>query len=611
MELVKFLRETQDVIRDEVEKDIGPGDMPSPPEAIFTEHVMTHMAAEGITFEPTVCHYEALVPGSFGARGSNYKVKISGYAVSDTTDEAGNPDRLDLFVSLYKGLEEVESLPDQEVGKAAKEGLQFLRFCATGQLSGKIDKTNDAYALVSEVERIFKTLDSIRIFIITDALAKTRSYAPQDVEGKQVRLEIMDIQRLFNHWQQGRPRDELVVNFKDICGTALPSVWVPGNGDDEYDYALTAVPGEALRFLYEKYGPRILEANVRSFLGVNSKGVNKGIRDSLRDHPDRFMAYNNGIVIVADDAKLDTAADGSTGILWLQGMQIVNGGQTTASIYFAKKKHPDIDLSSVRVPAKIIVLRSGPSNDEELISNISRYANSQNVVKQSDLSANKPFHRELEKLSMRTYCPDGVGRWFYERSAGSYKVMLEKEATTPAQKKKLQTAIPPYRKLTKPDLAKFLFAWDQKPHIVSLGSQKNFQAFMDELMERETAGEQIVPDHEQFKKMIAKAILFKFAHKTIRPKFPAFQANITAYTVSILALKLEGNLNLNRIWLEQSVSAELQQQIAIWAEEVSEALHRGANGKMVSEWAKKVECWWKVRDNIYSPVQRNIPELTY
>lgn len=600
MELVDFLRETQAAIRDEVEKDISPGEAPIPPEAMFTEHVMTHMADEGITFEPTVCHYEAKV--------GTYKVKISGYAVSDTSDDAGNPDRLDLFVSLYKGLNELEPLPDSEAGKAAKEGLQFLKFCATGQLSSKLDETNDAYALVTEVERIFKTLDGIRIFIITDTVAKTRNYAPQDVEGKQVRLEIMDIQRLFNHWQQGRPRDELVVNFRDICGTALPSVWVPGSGDDEYDYALTAVPGEALRFLYEKYGPRILEANVRSFLGVSSKGVNKGIRDSLRDHPDRFMAYNNGIVVVADQAKLDTAADGSTGILWLQGMQIVNGGQTTASIYFAKKKHPGIDLSYVRVPAKIIVLRSGQADDEELIANISRYANSQNVVKQSDLSANKPFHRELEKLSMRTYCPDGVGRWFYERSAGSYKVMLEKEATTLAQKKKLQTTIPPYRKLTKPDLAKFLFAWDQKPYIVSLGSQKNFQAFMDELMERESAGENVIPDQEQYKLMIAKAILFKSAHKIIRPMFPAFQANITSYTISILALKLGTTLNLNRVWQEQSISPQLHRQIAIWAEEVNQALNQGAEGKMISEWAKKIECWWKIREVHYSATLTGIPE---
>lgn len=44
------------------------------------------------------------------------------------------------------------------------------------------------------------------------------------------------------------------------------------------------------------------------------------------------------------------------GIAWLKGLQIVNGGQTTASLYFTKKKYPDTDLSRVRVPAKISVL---------------------------------------------------------------------------------------------------------------------------------------------------------------------------------------------------------------------------------------------------------------
>ncbi|QHF46003.1 abortive phage infection protein [Pseudomonas sp. S35] len=602
MELVDFLRDTQASIREEIVKDVAPGEAPVPAEALFTEHVMMHMADEGITFEPTVCHY--------GAKVGNYKVKISGYSVSDTTDEQGNPDRLDLFVSLYKGLEDIEDVPDPEIGRAAKQGLHFLKFCATGKLSEALDETNEAYPLVTEVERIFKALDSIRIFVITDGQVKTRNYAPQDVEGKQVRLEVMDIQRLFNHWQQGRPRDELVVNFQDLCGTALPSVWVPGAGEDEYDYALTAIPGEALRFLYEKYGPRILEANVRSFLGVGSRGVNKGIRDSLRTNPERFMAYNNGIVVVADAAKLDRTADGSMGILWLQGMQIVNGGQTTASIYFAKKKNPDIDLNRVRVPAKIIVLRNADGSDEELISNISRYANSQNVVKQSDLSANKPFHRELEKLSMRTYCPDGVGRWFYERSAGSYKVMLEKEASTVVQKKKLQAAIPPYRKITKPDLAKFLFTWEQKPHIVGLGSQKNFQAFMDQLGERESSGADVIPDQNQFKEMIAKAILFKSAQKVIRPLFPAFQGNITVYTISVLALKLGGKFDFSRVWQSQAISPELQRQLAVWSHEVNDALHRGSGGKMISEWAKKLECWLQVRDFAYSEHEIDIPEIS-
>lgn len=602
MELVDFLRETQALIRDELLRDATPSDAPVPAEAIFTEHVMTHMADEGISFEPTVCHYGAMVGPS--------KVKISGYSVSSTTDDQGNPDRLDLFVSLYKGLEDLEIIPDTEISRAAKQGLQFLKFCAIGKLSKAIDRTNEVYPLVTEVERIFKTLDSIRVFVITDCQVKTRNYGPQDIEGKQVRLEVMDIQRLFNHWQQGRPRDELVVNFEDLCGTPLPSVWVPGVGDDEYDYALTAVPGEALRFLYEKYGPRILEANVRSFLGVGSKGVNKGIRDSLKNNPDRFMAYNNGIVVVADAAKLDRTADGSTGILWLQGMQIVNGGQTTASIYFAKKKNPEIDLSNVRVPAKIIVLRNGQTGDEELISNISRYANSQNVVKQSDLSANKPFHRELEKLSMRTYCPDGVGRWFYERSAGSYKVMLEKEAATVVQKKKLQMTIPPYRKITKPDLAKFLLTWDQKPHIVSLGSQKNFQAFMEDLGDKESSGTNVVPDQNQFKEMIAKAVLFRTAQKLIRPLFPAFQGNITTYTVSMLSLLVGENIKLQSIWQAQAISHPLQQQIISLSHEINKALHAGANGRMISEWAKKSECWTLIKVFNYSDIHTGIPEIS-
>lgn len=601
MELLDFLRDTQNEIREELKKDQEPGRIPVSAEELFTEQVMTHLADQGITFDTNVCHYEA----KLGA----YKVKLSGYSVSDTTDEEGNPDRLDLFVSLYKGSDEIDFLSDSEVTRAATQGLNFLRFCAKSQLSRKLDETNNVYALAIEVERIFESLDSIRIFIITDAKVKTRDYAPQDVEGKQVRVELMDIQRLFNHWQQGRPRDELVVNFNDLCGGALPSVWVPGSANEEYDYALTAIPGNALRALYEKYGPRILEANVRSFLGVGAKGVNKGIRDTLRDTPERFMAYNNGIVIVADSGKLDRSIDGSLGISWLQGMQIVNGGQTTASIYFAKRKQPDLDLERVRVPAKIIILKSDQSDPEELISKISRFANSQNVVKQSDLSANKPFHRELEKLSTRVYCPDGVGRWFYERSAGSYKVMLEKDTTTMAQKKKLQAEIPTSRKLTKPDVAKFLFAWDQKPHVVSLGAQKNFQAFMSEISELEEQGKDTIPTADTYKQIVAKAIIFKSAHRIIRPLFPAFQANITAYTVSILAAKLGKNFQLDQVWQAQRISPQLERQIAVWAHEVNEALHFGAGGKMISEWAKKPECWIKVSAKEYSKSNGDIPEV--
>ena len=395
-------------------------------------------------------------------------MRLSGYAVSDESDQ------LDLFVSLYAGVDEVTNVPDSETKRAAEQCFRFLGKSADGRLASTMEESNDAYALVLTIQESYSQLDQIRIYVLTDRRAKAKNFKSREIRGKTVKLEVMDIERLHRHWSEGKPRDELTLNFAEVCGEALPCIYVPGEMS-EYDYAMTVLPGEALRFAYDKYGDRLLEANVRSFLSVTGK-VNKGIRDTLRYVPEHFMAYNNGIVIVADELRLRTTEDGSTGICWLKGLQIVNGGQTTASLYFSKKKEPEqVDLRRVRVPAKIIVLRSSESAaEEELVANISRYANSQNAVRQSDLSANRVFHRDVEKLALTTYCPDGVGRWFYERAAGSYKTMLARDGTTPARLRKLRQSVPTARKITKTDMAKYLNAWEQRPHDVSFGAQKNF-----------------------------------------------------------------------------------------------------------------------------------------
>jgi hypothetical protein len=256
----------------------------------------------------------------------------------------------------------------------------------------------------------------------------------------------------------------------------------------------------------------------------------------------------------------------------------------------------------VRVPAKIIVLHSKDvAAEEALISDISKYANSQNSVKQSDLSANKPFHVELEKLALSTYCPDGVGRWFYERASGSYNTTLAREGATPARLRQLRgVVIPPARKVTKTDLAKFINAWEQRPDTVSLGSQKNFDAFMFELKALEESGKTIFPDVAGYKQMIAQAILFKKAQSVVRGIVPAFQANVAAYLVALIANRLGGRIDMEKIWTRQDVSAALLQQMRAWAPEVNEVLHRTAAGRMVSEWAKKAECWEAVRSATYS-----------
>ena len=320
MELSEFLRETQQDIQNQI------GDGLLYPEMVFSELVMEHMSEIGMTFEPVVCHFNSKI--------ANANLKLSGYAMSDEFDQ------LDLFVSLYDGVTELTSVPDSETQTAVEQCLRFLSLCAQGKIASKLDPTSDVHSLALTLHDIYDSLEQIRVFVLTDRVAKSKSFKTREVNGKSVRLEVMDIERLHRHLSEGKPRDELIVDFTEVSGTPLPCVYVPGEIED-YDYALTAIPGEALRFIYEKYGARLLEANVRSFLSVKRLGVNAGIQNTLRSAPGKFMAFNNGIVLVADEVRFAKTEDGSTGISWIKGMQIVNGGQTTASLFFSKKKYPD------------------------------------------------------------------------------------------------------------------------------------------------------------------------------------------------------------------------------------------------------------------------------
>jgi hypothetical protein len=119
----------------------------------------------------------------------------------------------------------------------------------------------------------------------------------------------------------------------------------------------------------------------------------------------------------------------------------------------------------------------------------------------------------------------------------------------------------------------------------------------------------LLPDVAAYKAMIAKAILFKKTHALIRPLFRAFQGNVVVYLVSLLAERLGDRLSLDKIWLQQDISPGLRQHLRTWAGEVHEVLERSAAGRMISEWAKRPECWAAVRSARYSEVVGNIPEL--
>ncbi|KFI29210.1 AIPR protein [Haematobacter massiliensis] len=598
MSLEEFHRNFRSDLQATIAERIEAGEGPFPSEElVFAEKVMEHVAETGICEEPIVCHWNGKV--------GNAKLRITGYALS--ADETA----LDLFVTHYFGTENLQDLVDSDATATASEGVRFLFRAASGNLDARIDPTHSVRDLVATIRSRWGDIDRLRVFVITDGKTKTKRFSNKEVHDKMVAVEAMDMERLFRH-TDGKPRDELSLSLVQSIGRPLPCVHVP-DPDADYEYALTAIPGQLIRDLYLRFGPRLLEANVRTFLGTK-KAVNKGIVETLRKEPEHFLAFNNGLVLVCDVAEFERADDGNLGLSFLKGLQIVNGGQTTSSIYFASRDDRTIDLSHVMVPAKIIILK-GSQDDarERLISNVSRYANSQNAVKMSDLSANRPFHVQLEKLANETWCPDGATRWFYERAAGAYNVMLLRDGNTPARRRKLQEMIPPKRKLTKNDIAKYHEAWRGKPNQVALKGEKNFAAFMKALDEDPS----IVPeplDVIWYRKMIAKAILYNSIQQMINAKaakstFTQAWSDIATYVLAVVSDRLGDRLDLEQIWMRQGISAGLRDLLWDWAVVVNAEFNRIAPGQQISEVAKRRDVWDRIKSADFTHQVEGISEM--
>ena len=598
MSLEDFHRSFRNLIQSTIAERVQANEGPFPSEElVFAELVMDHVANAGICEPATICHWNGKV--------GNGRLRITGYALS--SDES----RLDLFVTHYFGSEEISPLQDSVAADTAREGHRFLIHAASGRLIDKVDPSHDVHALIATIGARWAELDQLRVLVLTDGRTRTKQFAVREVNDRLVAIEAMDIERLYRH-TAGKPREEVGISFEHTIGRPLPCVHVP-DPDADYEYALAAIPGQVIRGLYERFGSRLLEANVRTFLGTRGK-VNKGIAETLKSEPEHFMAFNNGLVLVADEAGLGRCGDGSLGLSFLKGLQIVNGGQTTSSIYFASRENRMLDLSNVMVPAKIIILKGDDdAGRDRLISSISRFANSQNAVRTSDLSANRPFHVQLEKLANEIWCPDGVGRWFYERASGSYQVMLLREASTPAQQRKIKASIPTSRKLSKNDIAKYHEAWRCRPAQVALAGEKNFAAFMSALEDDPS----LVPDPLDaawYRAMIAKVIVFKAVEALIKTReaksiFRQGYVNIATYAISVLSERLGPQIDFEFVWQRQGVSNEFKHLLFDWAAEVNRIFETAAPGRQFSEVAKRPEIWPKVRTGDFRVPAINIPEL--
>lgn len=409
---------------------------------------------------------------------------------------------------------------------------------------------------------------------------------PQDIPD--VQIDVWDLERVYRADSSGLTYESFSIDLVEKIGRPIPYLTVDTAEEDHQCY-LAIFPGDLLHDLYHQHGARLLELNVRSFLQARGK-VNRGIRDTLMQDPTHFLAYNNGISVTVEELDVLENPDGTRAISSMKGFQIVNGGQTVASIHRAKNRD-GADLSRVWVQAKITVV--GAEHLNTLVPNISRYANTQNRVNETDFSANHPFHVKIQKLSEQVWAPGEVCRWFYERARGQWEVARAREGTTPARRRAFDQKVPRKQKVDKTLLAKAISAWNEVPHVVSLGGQKNFLQFMDGLGNMPEGWE---PDDKYYRDLIAKIIIFKRAETTARKiGFSAYRANAVCYTVSLLAYRTAGRINLEAIWDDQNVSQALEETMRGWMPVVHEEIVESAGERNVTEWCKKGECWARVQ----------------
>ena len=539
---------------------------------VFTRHLIDVLVEAGELEDAVPCHLRD--------RG----IEVHGYGIDDE-------DTLNLVATIYRGDVPPASVSRTDVNTAARRLLGLWERCRDQPYHERLEESSEAYDMALHINQSANDIRRVRLFVVSDGRASADRLLVETTDGIEVRRSVWDIERLHRLETSGQQREPIQIDFVERYGSPLPCL-TTGKGHKDYDAMLAVFPGEWLADIYHEYGARLLELNVRSFLQATGK-VNRGIRDTLRNEPERFLAYNNGISATASEVTLIELPTGGRGIAAMRDLQIVNGGQTTASVHRAQVTK--VDLTEVAVQAKVTVVP--PERLDEIVPLISRYANSQNKVSEADLRANDPFHVELESLSRTVWTP-ATGdvlrqtRWFYERARGQYRDALSREGT-PARQRTWKASHPTNQRFTKTDVAKFENAWSQLPHEVSRGAQKNFTVFMGLL-----AQSPVKPTVDYFQRLVAKAILWKRTEQLVTAQeFGGYRANLVAYAIAKLSHATAQRVDLASIWERQGLDSALEQALVdlshlAWRVLV-EMAPPGAN---ITEWAKQEKCWRTMRE---------------
>lgn len=512
------------------------------------------------------------------SRGS----RASAYEISETRDH------LYVLLTDYRGSPGVEPLNKADLTAHLKRLAGFTETAST-TLWQQLEESSDAWDMARTISDLWDDIAEVRFIVVTNAELRTTIPPHAEIKGRPVQVTVWDLDRFHKLTSSGKAQEAINITVSEFWDGIIPCLG-PHGESGSYEAYLATLPGDFLARIYEHFGPRLLELNVRSFLQARNK-VNRGIQDTIREEPRRFLAYNNGVSMTASSVEVEQTANGPV-IARINDLQIVNGGQTTASLHHAKIKNK-ADLEDIWVQAKLSVV--APELLADLVPRISQFANSQNRVNMADFTANDPFHVQIEKLSRTVWAPAAAGgsqmsRWFYERARGQYADAHARERT-PAKQRDFKRLHPLGQKFTKTDLAKFENTWDQLPTLVSLGAEKNFREFMLRLEKRG----RFEPDQLYFERLVAKGILFRRAEKLIGAlSLGGYRAQTVTYTLAKLSHVSGQRIDLGGIWKAQALTATVESAITSLAPLVHEELITSAGRSNVSEWAKKDAAWKSV-----------------
>ena len=564
-------------------------------EQTFTRFFLDLLSEAGETENTTVAYDEK----DFGTKKAH---KINGYAISD------NYETVDLFITIYRTGEEIPVIYKKEIDQAVTRITNFFRKATYNNYEDDVAESSPIFEFahtLGSYQELKDNLVRVNAFILTNGEYKGEIPQSTSLNGNKIFYRILDINYLFQVSEASHVPIEIDFDEEKAMVPCLPA----STDNEEYQAYVAIIPGTCLASLYERFGSRLLEQNVRSFLQFNGK-INKGIRETIKTEPHMFFAYNNGLAATADHIELDESGHF---ISRINNLQIVNGGQTTASIYYTQKKDK-ADISRIYVQMKISVIKK-QEQFSEIVSRISKYANTQNKVNDADFTANNQALIEFEKLSRYILTPMSSDSplqtfWFFERARGQYKTLRQKEGFTKSRQDVFDKKYPKGQVLTKTDIAKYLNAYEEVyegkklvigPHIVARGNEKNYARFINNNLPENLKK----INNVYFEDTIAKAILFKTADKRYGTKASAVHIgelkNVTVpYTIALLTRITDGKLDLYKIWKAQQLSPALSDFIFDLMIQVNEFIIKNSVGSHYIEWAKKEECWDKVKGHTFA-----------